>query len=137
MLKANTIGLVFKHVKLTKWSTLMAEMFAYTNSMKCSRLRRIKFCALQFCSPYNIMSCQKLSIMQKEKKLHVPILFSWTHCMQFSIENCIMFWKALCILWIGVMDWSHGLEYCIGVKCWRERETVILVVKLVLFECTQ
>ena len=28
------------------------------------------------------------------------------------------------------MDWSHGLEYCIGVKCWRERETVILVVKL-------
>ena len=50
---------------------------------------------------------------------------------------------ALCILWIGVLDWNHGVEYWsvflewnLGVKCWSERETFTLVVTLVSFEQT-
>ena len=56
------------------------------------------------------MSCQKLSIMQKEKKLHVPILFvcnfllkialcSERHCVFYGLES-----------WIGAMGWSTALE---------------------------
>ena len=53
---------------------------------------------------------------------------------------------ALCILCSGVMDWSLGvepwsgvLEWILGVELWSEmleRETFILVVKLVPFERT-
>ena len=52
------------------------------------------------------------------------------HCVFYGVES-----------WIGVLDWSHGVEYWSGflewnfdVNCWRERETFILVVKLVSFE---
>ena len=37
---------------------------------------------------------------------------------------------------LGLEPWSGVLEWNFGVKCWRERETFILVVKLVSFERT-
>ena len=41
-------------------------------------------------------------------------------------------------IWIGTFKLvlCIGVEWSIGVKCWRERETFILVVKLVSFERT-
>ena len=54
------------------------------------------------------------------------------HCVFYGVKSLI-----------GVMDWSHGVEYWsrflewnFGVKCCRERETFILVVKSVSFERT-
>ena len=52
---------------------------------------------------------------------YFQILFSKEHYSEM----------ALCILWSGVMEWSHGLEprsgfleWNIGVKCWSEKRNI-------------
>ena len=71
------------------------------------------------------------------------------YLMGYHRKTPAMFLWAPCILWIGVMDWSLGLEpwsgvleWILGVEPWSEmlecvRETFILVVKLVSFEWTR